>query len=253
METQDPETVSFVNEVNQMLGISLKTAAEAKAQWQLNSVDPDGRQNNLSLEKMLFEMDKKHPRNKNREKFSTWAEPIGALGDSQKEKGMELVPQLGPGVTQYFRILRYLFWMYTIFTFMNIFTYAICGRTQYNSMKAIAEEMTAPTQSPLIALSFGHLGEYQTVCDYVTNPWCKSCEKNQTKAYVHCKYGTIEEFTEVGIVTNTSGGCKIDWESTDRICGGIDKFKEKYEYCLGNSTCIIEAKDIRGTLQPLHS
>jgi len=107
----------------------------------------------------------------------------------------------------YFRMLRYLFWMYTIFTVMNLCTFSILGKSQYNVRSKIDNSTAWPTMSPMIKLSFGHLGEYQTVCDHISNPFGIKTKGYQKTAYVHCKYGTIEEFTEVGATTSTAGGC----------------------------------------------
>jgi hypothetical protein len=95
---------SFVKEIDQMLGTNLNVPVNfrtraCKYPYKKDSVGTDGRKNDLSYEKMVMAMDEKHPRKIVRiddqfkkEKFSTWAEPIGALGDSQKGEGMQLVP-----------------------------------------------------------------------------------------------------------------------------------------------------------------
>ena len=91
----------------------------------------------------------------------------------------------------------------------------------------------------MVTLGFGHIGEHSSTCDHVSNPKAAGMKDFQKEAWLHCKYGRISSFEEVGVVKR---GC-YSMNKNLRVCKDMTAFKAMYaDECIGKHTCKIDYK-----------
>ena len=117
----------------------------------------------LSHQKMEFEKNMRHPRKNIEGKYEpfTACDNTGHLG-FWTESSATFAEEMGPGISIYFKMNKFLGCMFFLFTLMSIPTYIICAQNQSN--------FTEIKEDPFVLFGVGHLGIEQTVCAHMDLP-----------------------------------------------------------------------------------
>jgi hypothetical protein len=115
--------------------------------------------------------------------------------------------ELGTGVTIYFKLLRYLAFMFLFFTALSLPTYFVCG---LNGNTNLSTKKTG-LGNFLSTFSLGNVGKASEVCSTINIPSTEDLSEKTLNAHfnknkdfiVTCPYGDPKFFTEVGLINTT--------------------------------------------------